>query len=191
MTGPSGSAKRRCWRWWAYVRYSQSLKILGERCVVPVSGNWCKYGDKLATFPGTTTADLSISKTECTNGFGTAWWVPTKYGWAGNRHSQCCWFGRAHRLLCRQSFGRTKQRVAIARALASHPKVVADEPTASLEKSGRDVVEIMQRLAKEQDVPFCLSPTITDSWYCWPHHSHGRWSIGRRSGSKEAEGLSG
>jgi putative ABC transport system ATP-binding protein len=48
--------------------------------------------------------------------------------------------------------GGQKQRVAIARALVSHPKMVlADEPTAALDsKSGHDVVDIMQRLAKEQ-----------------------------------------
>lgn len=54
--------------------------------------------------------------------------------------------------------GGQKQRVAIARALVSEPRLVlADEPTAALDsKSGRDVVEIMQQLAKEQGCTILL-----------------------------------
>ena len=54
--------------------------------------------------------------------------------------------------------GGQKQRVAIARALVSEPKIVlADEPTAALDsKSGRDVVDIMQRLAKQQGCTILL-----------------------------------
>lgn len=54
--------------------------------------------------------------------------------------------------------GGQKQRVAIARALVSHPKLVlADEPTAALDsKSGRDIVELMQRLAKEKGCTILL-----------------------------------
>ncbi len=54
--------------------------------------------------------------------------------------------------------GGQKQRVAIARALVNHPKLVlADEPTAALDsKSGRDVVNLMQRLAKEQGCTILL-----------------------------------
>jgi putative ABC transport system ATP-binding protein len=54
--------------------------------------------------------------------------------------------------------GGQKQRVAIARALVANPKIVlADEPTAALDKkSGRDVVELMQQLAKEQGCTIVL-----------------------------------
>ena len=54
--------------------------------------------------------------------------------------------------------GGQKQRVAIARALVSQPKIVlADEPTAALDKkSGRDVVDIMHDLAKQQGCTILL-----------------------------------
>jgi putative ABC transport system ATP-binding protein len=54
--------------------------------------------------------------------------------------------------------GGQKQRVAIARALISQPKILlADEPTAALDKkSGRDVVELMQKLAREQGCTILL-----------------------------------
>ncbi|NET56550.1 MAG: ATP-binding cassette domain-containing protein [Symploca sp. SIO2E6] len=54
--------------------------------------------------------------------------------------------------------GGQKQRVAIARALVSNPQLVlADEPTAALDsKSGREVVELMQRLARYQGCTILL-----------------------------------
>jgi len=57
-----------------------------------------------------------------------------------------------------QLSGGQKQRIGIARALVHHPSIIlADEPTASLDKhSGRDVVELIQRLAKEEGAAVVL-----------------------------------
>jgi len=57
-----------------------------------------------------------------------------------------------------QLSGGQRQRVAIARSLAGAPRIVlADEPTASLDKqSGREVVDRMQALARERGVTVLL-----------------------------------
>lgn len=68
--------------------------------------------------------------------------------------------GLGHRLdyLPAKLSGGQKQRVAIARALVAGPKLIlADEPTAALDsKSGRDVVDILQRLARENRTPILM-----------------------------------
>ncbi len=54
--------------------------------------------------------------------------------------------------------GGQKQRVAVARALVTNPKLIlADEPTAALDSvSGRDVVNLLQKLARTHGCPVLM-----------------------------------
>ena len=66
-----------------------------------------------------------------------------------------------------QFTGGQRQRVAIARALAAHPRLLlADEPTAALDsQTGREVVELLQSLAREQSCAVLMvthDPRILD-----------------------------
>ncbi len=80
-----------------------------------------------------------------------------------------------------QLSGGQKQRVAVARALVGEPPLLlADEPTAALDShSGREVVLLMQRLAREQGCTILLvthdsrildiadrTLSLEDGWLC-------------------------
>lgn len=57
-----------------------------------------------------------------------------------------------------QLSGGERQRVAIARALINNPQIIlADEPTGNLDsKTGHDIINIFQKLNKEQNVTIVL-----------------------------------
>jgi putative ABC transport system ATP-binding protein len=82
--------------------------------------------------------------------------------------------------------GGDQQRVAIARALVNDPTIIlADEPTGNLDsKSGHAVMEILYRVAKEQDRSVIIvshDPRIKDIADRILWLEDGRLSLGDRS----------
>ncbi|BAZ41835.1 ABC transporter-like protein [Calothrix sp. NIES-4101] len=162
MTGPSGSGKTTLLTLAGGLRSAQegSLKVLGKEL--------CGANDKQLTearrgngyifqahnLHGSLTAlqnvrmGLEVHKTFSTTEMMTRSQEMLEFVGLGNRVNY----------YPDDLSGGQKQRVAIARALVGQPKIVlADEPTAALDKkSGRDVVELMQKLAKEQGCTILL-----------------------------------
>ncbi len=155
MTGPSGSGKTTLLTLMGGLRSAQegSLQILGEEiCGAPQTKlvelrrniGYIFQAHNLLTFL-TARQNVRMSLELHDNEFNTD--MDSKAAQILNQ------VGLADRVdyYVDQLSGGQKQRVAIARALVARPKIIlADEPTAALDKkSGRDVVTIMQTLAKE------------------------------------------
>lgn len=162
MTGPSGSGKTTLLTLIGSLRSVQSgsLKILGKELagankneMVEVRRN-IGYIFQAHNLLGFLTAQQNVQMP-----FAMTGKIPVKTA-AAKAAAMLSTVGLGERLNYYPDdlSGGQKQRVAIARALVHHPKLVlADEPTAALDsKSGRDVVNLMQQLAKEQGCTILL-----------------------------------
>ncbi|BAY38186.1 ABC transporter-like protein [Nostoc sp. NIES-2111] len=162
MTGPSGSGKTTLLTLIGSLRSVQSgsLKILGKEllganknAMVEVRRN-IGYIFQAHNLLGFLTAQQNVQMPFAMTGS-----IPVKTA-ATKAAAMLSTVGLGERLNYYPDdlSGGQKQRVAIARALVHHPKLVlADEPTAALDsKSGRDVVNLMQQLAKEQGCTILL-----------------------------------
>jgi putative ABC transport system ATP-binding protein len=162
LTGPSGSGKTTLLTLIGGLRslHSGSLKVMGEelnqaspkklRCLRRNIGYIFQGHNLLNSLTARQNVQMALglhSDISRSEGIARAETLLTEVGLAEfiNKHPQQLSVGQ-------------QQRVAIARALVAHPKVVlADEPTASLDKkSGLEVIKLMQRLAKQQSCTVIL-----------------------------------
>ena len=154
ITGPSGSGKTTFLSLIGALRtvHEGSLKVMGRELVGMSNGELVKVRRGIGfifqahnLFESLTAAQNVEMAVELLGGFRT------KREQAVAILKQ---LGLGHRVDYKPNSlsGGQKQRVAIARALVNQPKLIlADEPTAALDKqSGRDVVTLMQKLAKEE-----------------------------------------
>jgi putative ABC transport system ATP-binding protein len=154
MTGPSGSGKTTLLSLIGALRTVQegSLKVLGQEIVGLSAANLVKVRRSIGFI--FQAHNLFESLTACQNvEMAIELWHtrPEKRQRAIEILTQV---GLANRIDYKPKSlsGGQNQRVAIARALVNQPALIlADEPTAALDKkSGREVVLLMQQLAKEE-----------------------------------------
>jgi putative ABC transport system ATP-binding protein len=162
MTGPSGSGKTTLLTLVGGLRSAQhgSLRVLGNELVGSTSGQLTQarrnhgYIFQAHNLHGSLTALQNVRMgLEVHKGIS-----PKEMNERASLMLEQVGLGHRVNYFPDDLSGGQKQRVAIARALVSHPKIVlADEPTAALDsKSGRDVVNLMQTLAKEQGCTILL-----------------------------------
>ncbi|MEM6519953.1 MAG: DevA family ABC transporter ATP-binding protein [Cyanobacteria bacterium P01_C01_bin.70] len=162
MTGPSGSGKTTLLTLIGGLRSAQtgSLKIVGQELCQASASKLVKarrhngYIFQAHNLHGSLTALENVQMGLEVHGLYAK---ADRHRRAANILTQVGLANHLHYYPASLSGGQ-KQRVAIARALVSHPKIVlADEPTAALDKkSGRDVVNIMHDLAKQQGCTILL-----------------------------------
>lgn len=154
MTGPSGSGKTTLLSLIGALRSAQegSLKVLGRELVGLNNSQLVEVRRSIGfifqahnLFDSLTAAQNVAMAVELTENWRE------KRQRAVNMLSQVSLLNRVDYKPNALSGGQ-KQRVAIARALVNQPLLIlADEPTAALDKkSSRQVVSLMQKLAKEQ-----------------------------------------
>ncbi|NND66265.1 MAG: ATP-binding cassette domain-containing protein [Halioglobus sp.] len=162
LTGPSGSGKTTLLTLIGALRTCQegAVKILGNALAAASEAELVKVRRRIGYIfqQHNLLTSLSVAQN-----------VQMALELAGEK-SRGDWMGRIEKVLEQvgmaehihkmpdQLSGGQKQRIGIARALVHHPSIIlADEPTASLDKhSGRDVVELIQKLAREEGAAVVL-----------------------------------
>jgi putative ABC transport system ATP-binding protein len=154
MTGPSGSGKTTLLTLIGALRTVQagSLQVLGQEIVGLSKGALVEVRRNIGFIFQAHNLFASLSASQ-----NVEMSVELLDNWANKRQKavdMLTQLGLGERVDYKPSAlsGGQKQRVAIARALVNQPALVlADEPTAALDKqSSREVVTLMQKLAKEQ-----------------------------------------
>jgi putative ABC transport system ATP-binding protein len=163
LTGPSGSGKTTLLTLLGGLRAAQegSLRILGrelrgasKRELVAVRQNIgfiFQEHNLLESLSAVRNVAMGLARTPEGLSRGEAW---------ARCEEMLSAVGLGHKIhsLTAELSGGQKQRVAVARALVGRPRIVlADEPTASLDKNtGREVAELLHRIAKEQGAAVLL-----------------------------------